>query len=162
MLNELKIRTDLDLRQTKEVRNRKQSELGSQVKWLLRPINAYNSFTPEQSALFRDTIRIFADKENYPIYFHCQGGVDRTGEIAYLINGLLGVEEEQLLEDYELSSLSRFPRHRNTGYFKKWRARIASYAPAGAPVQEQVEKYLLAIGVTADEINAIREIMLEK
>ena len=162
MTEELGIKSEIDMRYATQVADKVNSRLGNKVKLFFRPINAYNSFTPEQSALFRDTIRIFADKENYPIYFHCQGGVDRTGEIAYLINGLLGVEEEQLLEDYELSSLSRFPRHRNTGYFKKWRARIASYAPAGAPVQEQVEKYLLAIGVTADEINAIREIMLEK
>ena len=77
-------------------------------------------------------------------------------------NGLLGVPEEKLFDDYELSSLSRFPRHHDIDYFKKWRAKIATYAPAGASVQEQVEKYLLAIGVTADEINSIRTIMLEK
>lgn len=37
------------------------------------------------------------------IYFHCRIGTDRTGTLAYILEGLLGVEKEQMLEDYELS-----------------------------------------------------------
>ena len=162
MIEELGIKSEIDMRYPELVPDKVNSRMGQKVKLFFRPINAYNSFTPEQCALFRDTIRVFADADNYPIYFHCSGGVDRTGEIAFLLNGLLGVPEEKLFDDYELSSLSRFPRHHDIDYFKKWRAKIATYAPAGASVQEQVEKYLLAIGVTADEINSIRTIMLEK
>ena len=162
MVEELGIKSEIDMRYAEMVPDKVNSRLGENVKLFFRPINAYNSFTPEQCALFRDTIKVFADADNYPIYFHCSGGVDRTGEIAFLINGLLGVPEEKLFDDYELSSLSRFPRHHDINYFKKWRTKIAAYAPAGATVQEQVEKYLLAIGVTAEEINSIRSIMLEK
>ena len=161
IVNDLKIKSEIDMRYPRQVADKSNSRLGKGVKLFFRPINAYNSFTPEQCALFRDTIRIFADEKNYPLYFHCSGGVDRTGEIAFLLNGLLGVPEEQLLEDYELSSLSLFPRHRNIDYFKSWREKIATYAPAGSPVQVQIESYLLAIGVTAEEISAIKRIMLE-
>ena len=37
------------------------------------------------------------------IYFHCTIGTDRTGTLAYFLEGLLGVNEEERLEDYELS-----------------------------------------------------------
>lgn len=37
------------------------------------------------------------------IYFHCTIGSDRTGTLAYFLEGLLGVSEEERLEDYELS-----------------------------------------------------------
>ena len=37
------------------------------------------------------------------IYFHCRIGTDRTGTVAYILEELLGVSEEDILEDYELS-----------------------------------------------------------
>lgn len=40
------------------------------------------------------------------IYFHCRIGSDRTGTVAYLLEGLLGVPDEERYEEYELSHLS--------------------------------------------------------
>lgn len=40
------------------------------------------------------------------IYFHCRIGADRTGTLAYLLEGLLGVSDEERYEDYELTHLS--------------------------------------------------------
>ena len=164
MVNELKIKTDLDLRYPGQVKKEKQSgigALGSEVKWIHRPVNAYKSFTPEQNALFRDTIRVFAREENYPVYLHCYGGVDRTGEIAFLLNAIAGVSDEDLLEDYELSSLSLFPRPRTIEYFLTWQKGIASFSAADKSFSEQVEQYLLKIGLSREELNRIREILVE-
>ena len=41
--------------------------------------------------------------ENESIFFHCTIGTDRTGTMAYFLEGLLGVSLEDRLEDYELS-----------------------------------------------------------
>lgn len=47
------------------------------------------------------------------IYFHCRIGADRTGTIAYILEGLLGVNDEERLEDYELTFFSGLVnRHR--------------------------------------------------
>ena len=42
--------------------------------------------------------------EGLPIYFHCIGGADRTGTLAFLIEALVGVSESDLSKDYELTS----------------------------------------------------------
>ena len=48
-----------------------------------------------------DTIDDLLNHEN--IYFHCAIGTDRTGTMAWFLEGLLGVSEEERVEDYELS-----------------------------------------------------------
>ncbi len=161
MLDFLKIRSDLDFRYPHEVVQYTQSALGPQVKWITIPINAYKSFTPEQNDLFRDAIKFFADPAYYPIYMHCSGGVDRTGEIAYLLNMILNVDEETALLDYEASSLSFFPRKRSITYFEKWRKTIANMSPPGTSPQQQAVNYLKKIGVTDQDIESIRNIMIE-
>jgi hypothetical protein len=50
------------------------------------------------------------------IYFHCRIGTDRTGTVAYVLEGLLGVPEEDRIQDYELSffyGLVRIHRYHN-------------------------------------------------
>ena len=43
---------------------------------------------------------MFLDPANYPIDFHCIAGQDRTGAVAFILNALLGVEEEELYLDW--------------------------------------------------------------
>ena len=42
-------------------------------------------------------IAAIADENRYPVYIHCTGGADRTGTLAFLINALLGVGEDDLI-----------------------------------------------------------------
>ncbi len=164
LLKELRIKTELDLRYKEQVASQKGSGISPEIRWLHYPVNAYNPFDDAMNALFRDTIRCFADEANYPIYVHCSGGVDRTGEICFLIEALLGMDEEDMFIDYELSSLSRFPRSRNIQYLQEWLKRIAAFSPQnaeGLSYRAKVENYMLGIGVTREEIEAIRSIMLE-
>ena len=47
------------------------------------------------------------------VFFHCKIGTDRTGTMAYFLEGLLGVSLEDRLKDYELSYFSGLlNRHR--------------------------------------------------
>ena len=42
--------------------------------------------------------------EGRNVFFHCAGGADRTGSLAFLIEALLGVSENDLSKDYELTT----------------------------------------------------------
>ncbi|MGW2524332.1 GNAT family N-acetyltransferase [Streptomyces sp. NPDC001617] len=41
-----------------------------------------------------------------PLVFHCASGKDRTGQLAALILGLLGIPEETIIEDFSLTELA--------------------------------------------------------
>jgi len=42
-----------------------------------------------------------------PAVFHCAAGKDRTGMVAAVLLGILGVDEADILDDYELTSVYR-------------------------------------------------------
>ena len=43
-------------------------------------------------------------RQGRPVYHHCIRGADRTGMLAFLLEGLLGVSYDQMMKDYELTS----------------------------------------------------------
>ena len=45
-------------------------------------------------------------KKNESIYFHCAQGADRTAAIAMTVESLVGINDDQLLKDWELTSFS--------------------------------------------------------
>ena len=88
----------------------------------------------ESSDIYQSTIRTIISwlKEGKVVYFHCHGGSDRTGTLAFLIEGLLGVSEEDLSKDYEVTYYSGSNRKRNssTGWFYKPMIKyIRTFAP---------------------------------
>lgn len=54
--------------------------------------------------MFQDIFSRLANPDSYPIYFHCSSGADRTGALAFLIEGLLGVSYDDMVRDFELTS----------------------------------------------------------
>lgn len=61
--------------------------------------------TSANSASVKKVFEFLANKDNYPVYFHCNIGTNRTGTIAMLLEALCGVFEEDLLKDYMFSNL---------------------------------------------------------
>ena len=108
-------------------------------------------------------IAALADENRYPVYIHCTGGVDRTGTLAFLINALLGVGEDDLIRDYETTTFSVYgERSRNSAIYKfaDFYKQLKSYA--GSTFAEKTENYMLSISVIQTQINAIKSIMLTK
>ena len=64
-------------------------------------VPAYTSYAQELKSALRSTMQHIINGDN--IYFHCTIGTDRTGTLAYFLEGLLGVSEEDRVEDYELT-----------------------------------------------------------
>ena len=126
-------------------------------------LSGYDLVSASNQAKIRDTFKIFANINNYPIVFHCTGGADRTGTVAYLLNALLGVSERDLVRDYEWTSYSIYSIRsiRSTDYIAKESYKFFDTlnAQKGKTLQIKVENYLLSIGVTAEEIANIKSIM---
>ena len=53
--------------------------------------------------------RILAEREVYPLLFHCSAGRDRTGVGAAMLLEMLGVDRERILEDFLVSNVT-FPQ----------------------------------------------------
>ncbi len=158
MLTELGIRFDMDLRFSEE--NKYGIDiLGSSVEhaYYSAPmyVNVFKEINAEKMrAIFAD----LADESNYPIYMHCTYGQDRTGTVCYILEALLGLSEEDLMKEYQLSALYH-------GYQPM--DKITEFVEAfknleGESMSEKAEGYLLSIGVTAEEIANIRRIHLSE
>lgn len=52
----------------------------------------------------RHIVELAADAAENPLLFHCVAGKDRTGITAAILLGLLGVPDETILDDYELTT----------------------------------------------------------
>ena len=147
LLHRLKVKTDLDLREeTQEPGLDEQA-----VQWVHQPISAYAALSqPDQLQAYGAVFRALLNEEAYPIYVHCWGGADRTGCLCYL------------LLDYEITSLSIWgKRSRSSEVFEQFMAVLDAFAPRSSSPQLRAERYWQAAGITPEEMNAFRRIMLE-
>ena len=101
-------------------------------------------------------------------YFHCYIGADRTGYIAMLLEGLLGVSEKDCSIDYELTSFSEAAelRYRNGQpkdyYFRQGIQFLRSQGNEGDTFQDKIEKYLVkTVGISEDDIAEFKRIVLK-
>lgn len=65
--------------------------------------------TGETSGIYRSAIRriiTFLKDDGRAVYFHCVGGGDRAGTLAFLIEALVGVSESDISKDYELTTFT--------------------------------------------------------
>ena len=106
---------------------------------------------------------MFAYEESYPILFHCQIGRDRTGTLAMFILAICGVEKEAIIKEYELSYFSAIATDGAkdcpdwidyTCYF------LSELCPEYKTLSEQATAYAISLGVTEEEIAAIKRIVL--
>lgn len=153
----LGICTDLDLR-GEAVGKVTESPLGPDVRFVLLPANAGDSFEADPIHI-REIFETMAKPENYPIYYHCWGGADRTGLYGYMLGAVLGMNDEDLVLDYELTSLSVWGCRSRDG--EGCPMKLKCFAPYGKTIQEQIIGYLLDHGVTMETIASIRQILLE-
>lgn len=152
LLEDLGVRTELDLR------NAEKDSLNPVLTSELRYINipgapGYRTFFQNPDVI-SEIMRVFTRPENYPIVFHCAEGADRTGLVTFLLNALLGVDENDLICDYELNARrfrdgSHTPEHvfDFPGFLRAFSAR------PGATAQEKAHAFLtLECGMSEMEL----------
>ena len=92
--------------------------------------------------------------DNYSLLFHCRIGADRTGTLAYILEGLLGAPTEERYRDYELTVFFGL-RERTRYYFNKGSNEVkfqylkSAIRNAGDGTNEDVMTWFLKDGTTA-------------
>ena len=105
-LNQLGIAVDLDLRGIKDSESRVGPVIDG-ADYLKFPVEKnMGRGTGNTQELYQLAIRAIIGylSEGKAVYFHCAGGADRTGTLAFLIEALVGVSENDLSKDYELTT----------------------------------------------------------
>ena len=130
---------------------------------------------------------VFADADNFPVFFHCQLGRDRTGTLAFLLGALLGVSKQDLFLDYELAYLTQYGGYQwwgencpetkvfqleamyqylNDGHcinYSNQNLTNAWFDSSATTLADRTAAYLKGcLGITDAEIAAIRANMLEE
>lgn len=181
MIFKYKIKTDFDLRESSKVPDT--PPLGDDAKLInisspqyldkpdyTRQGVGYGISNPSNFPTLKNEFLVFADASNYPIYLHCNIGRDRTGTICALLGGLLGMYEEDIYRDYELSFFDNWCNG-NLGNDTpdKWEQKrigimldyIKEYYPADT-LQGSVTRYMKeALTLTDEDINNIKSNLLE-
>ena len=161
MRETLGIKTDIDLRTDRECYGMTGSPLGEGARWVQVPLSPYRGLANDAGKkAFANVFNVFLDEANYPIDFHCIAGADRTGSVAYILNALLGVEEDGLWKDWEVTAFrSAALEFGHASRFEKLLSVFAGYP--GATVRERVEAYVKELGFTDADLAKFRAIMLE-
>ena len=174
LLNDLKIKTELDLRAETETFNRSELDGISYIN-ISCPQYAYsgmgifefgNENIKNQTVAVKEIMSVFAEESNYPIAFHCAIGRDRTGTIAFLLGALCGMSEEDLCREYDISYFAGLddskPSWMHKQAFLPLVNKMKNYSGEKASLAYNTRKYLLDIGLTQSQIDNIYNILVEK
>ena len=133
----------------------------------------------------RDIFAVLSDESNYPVYFHCNAGADRTGTLAFLIEGLLGVSYADTIRDFELTSFSKFGERLRSkvdgdqfdksgvymdvindnyvGFGKLYQDLMEYYGDGKDDLSLAISNYLTGYcGILPSQIQKVKEILLEE
>ena len=179
MNNHLHIKTEIDLRRTStnEVGGlTDHSVLGDDVNYVSLPMiyegqniltfqgksprggDDYDYDNPKMIKHFFD---LLSDRNNYPVVFHCSIGKDRTGCLAYLLEALMGFDEEMLMRDYMFTNFANAGMCKATDItaVNRYGATLEAYE-YGDTLQEKVYNYLhTEVGVKIDTLNSVINIL---
>lgn len=167
----LKIGHELDLRADSGVNGRSESAIakaGLPVDYTRATVIAYDSFINDaNSTKSLETIfHVLAGADQKHVYFHCWGGADRTGMVAFFLNAILGVSYSDLIIDFELTTETNNKRchmhNSSNAHFPKFIDAFTKYEgfDANKTINQNCEKFLLDKGVKAADIEKIRQNML--
>jgi protein-tyrosine phosphatase len=131
---------------------------------------AYTSMLDDGADRFAAVFPVLADADALPAVFHCAAGKDRTGLLAALLLGALGVAAAEIVADYALTraTMDRFiarARAESTGaalidtapqvFFSAEPAAMSRLLDDIERSHGSVRTYVLSIGVEADVLDQL-------
>lgn len=162
MVNQLGIRAELDLRLSSEAGISESPwdgveyfNFNGNIQYNLTNVSWYNVMKTVFDCV----------KDGKPLYFGCAEGADRTGTLACIIEGLLGVSQSDCDKDYELTSFysgidtASHLRARNEA---DWTGLITAInSKTGTSFRDKIVAFVASLGFTAADINAFRHSMID-
>lgn len=170
LVGEIGIQHDLDLRGREgggsgDEPEMTESPLGKDVWYTRTQQYAWYALTPV--ATWQTYLRCVIDAVTHrePVYFHCTAGADRTGTLACILEGLLGLSQSDIDKDYELTTFysgsgsDATARRRNES---DWKGLInAIKAVSGDTFRDKCVHFAVGTcGMTMADINAFRAAMI--
>ena len=170
LVGEMGIQHDLDLRGREgggsgDEPEMTESPLGKDV-WYTRT-QQYTWYALTPVATWQTYLRCVIDAVTHrePVYFHCTAGADRTGTLACMLEGLLGLSQSDIDKDYELTTFysgsgsDANARRRNES---DWKGLINSInAVSGETFRDKCVHFAVGTcGMTMADINAFRAAMI--
>lgn len=141
-----------------------ESPLGNDVWFTIADKAASYALTPVATWQLYLRCVIDAVTHREPVYFHCTMGADRTGTLACVLEGLLGMSQSDIDKDYELTTFStgsgsdQNARRRNEPEWKKLINAIN--AVSGDTFRDKCVHFAVGTcGMSMDDINAYRAAM---
>ena len=162
MLNDLGIRSEIDLRTTNDhsTGDITESVIDPDLNYYSCPMSYKGNILTENKEMIGKVFKLLADESNYPLIFHCNIGTDRTGAISFLVEGLLGASEDALYRDYLFSNYGNIGGSRSSGTITTYIETVKAYG--GSSLSESCYLYLRdAAGVLESEINSIISLLTE-
>ena len=171
LVGELGIQHDLDLRGREgggsgDEPEMTESPLGSDVWYTRTQQYAWYALTPV--ATWQTYLRCVIDAVTHrePVYFHCTSGADRTGTLACVLEGLLGMSQSDIDKDYELTTFysgsgsDANARRRNES---DWKGLLnAINAVSGKTFRDKCVRFAVGTcGMSMADINAFRAAMID-
>ena len=162
LVHDLHLKTDIDIRGVTEIHPGFVPPLDENgIKWINITVEPYGEIDkPEWRKQYFKYFTFLSNPDIYPAYCHCWGGADRTGTTSFLLGAILGMSDEDLILDYELTSCAIYgARKRNFKLFNDMLNVLDRYQ--GGSFAEKGTAYLRDIGVTEMTLDAIRDIFLQ-
>ena len=168
---------ELDLRAKSGTYQAKQENSAVQgVEYKRCAINSYAKFisdpnktSEEENAdrnLPQEIFEALANADQKHVYFHCWGGADRTGTIAFLLNAICGVSYTDLIIDFEITSQTNNTRchmhNSSSAFFPQFLYNFTQIEgfDFNKTVNENAVTLLKKVGVSDETIEKVREVMI--
>jgi len=162
-LKELGIRCELDMRgEAQDKVDFTTAEVLGIKRAYVPSVPYHRIFDKNNRRSIKNFFRVFCSPKNYPIYFHCWGGADRTGTFAFILGAFLGMSYQDLINEYEFTSLSIWGiRTRNHGEFCDFLNLFM--ALRGENLQEKASTFLKEYaGLSDKQLSVIYDTLVEK
>ena len=110
----------------------------------------------------KNFFEFLADENNYPVFYHCKIGTDRTGVCSVLLAGLLGASLDEIYQDYLFSNFGKIGEKRGIGTgdshdMLKYVNDLLEMS--GESFKNKVYNTLLAIGLSRETLDKVISIL---